>query len=221
MSASSVLTMESQSRTLADVLQDLGDIDARRIRWHPLPGTATVDDVIHIEASENRLFELVEGVLVEKAMGFREALLAIAIAGQLKEFVDSKNLGLVLGADGMMQLFPGLVRIPDVSFISWSRLGGGVPTEQVPLVTPDLAVEVLSPSNTKREMARKCREYFESGAKAVWIVDPTTRTATAHVSPEVFRTFNETDAVPGGDALPGFTMQLKRVFGELDRKPGA
>src|SRR5438270_5706013 len=102
--------------TLADLLDSLGDIDPRRVRYEPRPGTATVQDVIDLEAQENRLFELVDGVLVEKAMGFRESLLAVRIVILLDAFVRPQKLGLVVGSDAPMQLFDGLVRIPYDSF---------------------------------------------------------------------------------------------------------
>src|SRR5438105_1875421 len=94
--------------TMADLLEHLGDISPSRVRLHPLPGTATEQDVIDIEAHENRLFELVDDVLVEKAMGFWESVLATAIAAALRDFVIPKKLGVVAGADGMVRLFPNL-----------------------------------------------------------------------------------------------------------------
>ena len=78
-----------------------------------------------------------------------------------------------------MRLAPTVFRAPDVAFISWGRIPGG-PLSEAALaeVVPDLAVEVLSPSNTKAEMSRKRREYFEAGVRLVWEVDPRTRTVS-------------------------------------------
>src|SRR5260221_7161041 len=100
--------------TLADLLEQLG-VTADRVRVRPPPGTATDKDVLDIQAREGRLFELVDGVLVEKAMGFRESCLAGALLEMLRVFVRLRNLGLVTGADGTMRLAPRLVRIPDVA----------------------------------------------------------------------------------------------------------
>ena len=73
----------------------------------------------------------------------------------------------------MVWLFRGLVRIPDVAFTSWERLPGRrVPPEPIPELAPDLAVEVLSQSNTEAEMTRKRGEYFAAGVRLVWLVDP-------------------------------------------------
>src|SRR4051794_12253373 len=96
--------------TMADLLERLGGISPHRVRMSPLPGTATEKDVIEIEAKENRLFELVEGVLVEKPMGYRESMLAIAIASALQAFAVPRRLGIITGPDGMVRLFPGLLR---------------------------------------------------------------------------------------------------------------
>ena len=103
--------------TLADLVERLGNVPLDRIWCHPPPGTATVEDVTRIEARENRLCELVEGVLVEKPMGFRESLLAMAFGALLREFVLRGNLGIVTGSDGMLQLFDGLVRIPTLHLL--------------------------------------------------------------------------------------------------------
>ena len=88
--------------TLADLLERLGGIAPDRVRFRPPPGTATEQDVIEIERRENRLCELVDGVLVEKPMRYRESLLAGALLAFLREFVVPRNLGLVTGADGLM-----------------------------------------------------------------------------------------------------------------------
>ena len=124
------------------------------IRFHPAPGTALEQDVLEAE-KQGLLCELVDGVLVEKAMGYTESILAAFLIEMLNAFVRPRNLGFVSAPDGTMRLFPGLVRIPDVAFASWDRLPGGRrPTAPIPPIAPDLAVEVLSQSNTPCEMAR-------------------------------------------------------------------
>jgi Uma2 family endonuclease len=206
-------------RTLAELVERLGDIPLNRIRLQPAPGTATEADVIAIEGRENRLCELVDGVLVEKATRFREACLAGVYLALLREFIVPRNLGVVSGADGMVSLFPGLVRIPDVAFVSWERLPGRrMPTDPAPRLAPDLAVEVLSPSNTEAEMVRKRREYFGAGVRLVWLVDPDARTVAAYTAPEEFRVLDATQVLDGSDVLPGFEAPIAPLFAELDRE---
>jgi Uma2 family endonuclease len=205
--------------TLADLLEQLGDIPPRRVRLRPHFGTATEEDVLAVHKQERRLCELVDCVLVEKAMGFRESLLAGALIEILRGFVLPRNLGLVSGEAGMMRLFPGLVRIPDVAFIPWDRLPNQrVPTEPIPTVAPDLAVEVLSEGNTEEEMTRKRREYFEAGVRLVWLIDPEARTVTVYTSPEESTELDATQTLDGGVVLPGFILPLRDLFAELDRQ---
>ena len=212
-----VATSTTTIETLADLLEHLGGIHPNRVRFRPAPGTATEKDVLAIHDREGRLYELVDGVLVEKAVGLRESLLAIALASILRSFVRPRNLGLVTGADGMMRLFPSLVRIPDAAFISWDRLPNRrVPTEPIPALAPDLAVEVLSVGNTPGEMARKRQEYFEAGVHIVWQVDPRTRTVEVFTAPDQSTVLHETHILDGGTALPGFTLPLQELFAELD-----
>jgi len=202
-------------KTLADLQRRLGGIPLERIWFHPAPGTATEKDVIEAEARENRLCELVDGTLVEKTMGFEESRLAAELVHLVKSYLDENDLGICVGADGMMRIAPGLVRIPDVSFISWNRLPGREsPRVPIPHLAPDLAVEVLSKGNTKLEMARKVREYFDAGVKLVWLIDPRKRTA------RVFSTIGKSvlvgahQALDGGAVLPGFVLLLSDL---LDR----
>jgi Uma2 family endonuclease len=204
---------------LADLLERLGGVGPERVRLRPPPGTATEKDVIEIERRENRLCELVEGVLVEKTWGYRESLLAGALLVFLRQYADPLNLGLVTPSDGTVRLFPGLVRIPDVAFASWDRLPGGrVPSEQVPDLVPDLVVEVLSRGNTPGEIRRKLREYFDAGVRLVWLIDPDPRTVSVHTSPDHAATYQQSQTLEGGDVLPSFTLPLGRLFAELDRR---
>jgi len=205
-------------QTLGDLIDRLGGVSPRRVRLSPLPGQATEEDVLRAEAHDGCLCELVDGTLVEKAMGFTESLLAGALIGFLREFVVPRNLGLVSGESGMMHILPGLVRIPDVAFISWSRLPGGrVPGAPIPPIAPDLAVEVLSESNTAQEMARKRLEYFQAGVMLLWEIDPRTRTVAVYGSAERSMLLDEHSMLTGEHVLPGFTLRLECLFGELDR----
>jgi len=202
--------------TLADLIQSLGDIPPRRIRMHPLPGTATEADVLAAHAVDKRLCELVDGVLVEKPMGYEESRLASAIIRALIDFLSLHDLGTVAGEAGMMRLMEGLVRIPDVSFVRWERL----PKKAVPIpaISPDLAVEVLSESNTLKEMERKLREYFENGTQLVWYFDLKSRTVTVYTSPDQSIVLNESDTLDGGNVLPGLVIPVRALFEAVSRR---
>jgi Uma2 family endonuclease len=163
------------------------------------------------------LYELVDGILVEKAMGFRESYLAGVLITLLSNFVGPRHLGIVLTPDGMMRLAAGLVRIPDVAFISWERLPHRrIPTEAIPAVFPDVAVEVLRAGNTVREMARKRQEYFAAGVQVVWSIDPEARTVEVYTAPEQSTILDATQTLEGGTVLPGFALALREFFATLD-----
>jgi Uma2 family endonuclease len=210
----------SSPRTVDELLHQLGDVPASRVRINPSPGHATVQDVIDVHQNERRLCELVDGTLVEKPMGYRESMIAGALIAFLRAFVIPRNLGIVTGESGMMKLFAGLVRIPDVAFASWDRLPGGkVPSDPVPSLAPDLTVEILSASNTPREMTRKRREYFKAGVRLVWIIDLDVRTASVYTAADQQPLIiSELQTLDGGEVLPGFTLPLRDLFAELDRQ---
>jgi Uma2 family endonuclease len=206
-------------KTLAYLRQRLGGIRPERIWFHPAPGTATEKDVIEAEARENRLCELVHDTLVEKAIGFQESRPAGELSYRVMSYLDQNDLGICVGADGMMRIAPGLVRIPDLSFITWDRLPNREsPREPIPEPAPDLAVEVLSEGNTKAEMARKVREYFDAGVVLVWLIDPRNRTARVFSTIEKSALVRADQALDGGAVLPGFVLPLSDLL-DRGRRP--
>src|SRR5262245_2488811 len=138
---------------IADLQAHLGGIPPERIRLYPPPGMATEQDVLHFDDHEDRLCELVDGILVEKVMASYESLLAGILIQWINNFLDKNPLGIVLAPDGMLKILPHRVRIPDVSFIRWERFPDRkLPRQPIFEVTPDLAVEILSAGNTEAEM---------------------------------------------------------------------
>lgn len=202
-------------RTIADLIHRLGDIPADRIRILPPPGTATKADLLK---TENKYCELVEGTLVEKPMGQAESFLASWLLTMINVHVLRGNLGFVTGGDGFYELPTGTVRGPDVAFTSWDHLDGRKrSTDPIPLGSPDLVVEVLSRSNTKREMQIKREEYFNGNVILVWEIDPRKRTFRVYTSLENFRDLEPTDTIRGEPVLPGFELPVSELFAELDR----
>ena len=209
-------TLEEPVDTVAALLRRLGDIPPERVRMRPPPGTATV---AHLLDPANKLCELVDGTLVEKAMGVRESMLAMYLSEVIGPFIRANKLGLRTGADGTWEILSGLVRLPDFAFVSWDRLPGRrVPTEPVPDVVPDLAVEVLSRKNTRAEMDRKRGEYFRAGVRVVWEIDPRRRTVRVYEAADRFTDLTAADTLSGDPVLPGFTLPLADLFAELDQQ---
>lgn len=203
-----------------DLLHRLGDIPESRVLRHPPPGQATEADALALaEAADKRLCELVDATLVEKPVGYAESRVAVRICRLLDQFVDEHDLGAVTGADGLHRLFPGSVRIPDVAFASWARFPDGYPPPTpLPDFAPDLAVEVLSPSNTRREMERKRRDYFQAGVQIVWEVDARARVVDVYPDPDTCERLAGDDVLEGGSVLPGLEVPLPDIFRVLDRR---
>jgi Uma2 family endonuclease len=208
--------------TWEDRLSDLGNVPAIRVRLDPTPGTATVNDVVRLRDTERRLYELVDGTLVEKAMGWQESFLAGILLQWLNNYLDQKRLGVATGPDGMTRLFGDTVRGPDVAFVTWERLPDGrLPREPVPDLVPNFVIEVLSSGNTYAEMSRKRREYFHAGVELLWMVDHRSRTVTVFNSALDFTVFREGQMLDGGTVLPGWQVDVSDLFGRLDRSAGS
>ena len=203
---------------VAELLELLGGVAPERVRLVPAPGTATVRDVVALNESQDRLHELVEGTLVEKVMGFEEGVFAAQLIFRLVRYLERNDLGKICPPDAMMRLFPKLVRMPDVAFISWNRYPQTKAARRGAVrVAPDLAIEILSPGNTQGEMDRKLREYFAAGVRLVWYADLDTRTVRVFESVERSKLLRETDTLDGGDVLPGFRLSIADWFAEAER----
>jgi Uma2 family endonuclease len=202
--------------TVADLLEQL-HVPPERILLSPPPGEATEEDLLKAP----RVCELVDGVLVEKAMGFYESYLAAILIERLLRFVKRNDFGIVLGEGGLMRVDFGQVRVPDVAFYSWEHFPNKVlPQGQILDLVPDLAVEILSPSNTKKEMERKRGEYFAGGAKLVWEVYPEKKVVKVYTGPKQVKTIDENGTLLGGSVLPGFKLPVKRWFEEAGKRAG-
>lgn len=203
-------------RTAADLVRELGDIPLDRILVTPPPGTATEADLLRKVEVDKQLCELVAGTLVEKPVGLYESQVAAMLLVILHEFVAPRQLGALSGEAGTLRLAPGTVRLPDVAFISFERFGGKPPSEPIPSIAPDLAVEVLSESNTKKEIEKKVKEYLNSGTRLIWIIDPVTRSAVVHRPSAVPQQVAPDGVLDGADVLPGFALALVDLFRRVD-----
>jgi Uma2 family endonuclease len=201
----------------AELHDALWGIPLERIILDPFPGTATEADLLRLVESEDRLCELIDGTLVAKPLGFFESRIATNLAAALGAYVNRKELGGVSGAATTLRMSSsGRIRLPDIAFISKAR----DPTTwiAVPTLAPDLAVEVLSESNTKAEIDQKLREYFASGTRFAWIVDPRDRTVAVYHGPDApTDILQETDTLDGEQVVPGFSMPILLMFQNVPR----
>ena len=181
-------------------------------------GWATEADCLAaLDGEPKRLVELLDGELVEKPMGLRESFLASWLIVCLSGFVIPRRLGLVAAPDGLLRVAPGRLRLPDVAFYPWPKPGEvNVAEESIGSRAPTLAVEILSESNTAREMAGKRADYFAAGVLLVWIIDVDARTVAVYRSPKDSALLTGSDVLDGGAVLPGFALALPDLFGHLD-----
>ena len=205
-----------RAETFADLHARLGGVPLDRILLHPAPGTATLADW---EARDGKrikpICELVEGTLVAKATYFRDSALAVYISVLLSVFIKPRKLGKVYGADGPFRMLGDNVRYPDVSFVPLDRIQANPSKGQfAPSFIPALAVEVISPSNSRAEMVKKRREYFALGIELVWQVDADDFTVTVYTGEADATVLRLGDTLTGGTVLPGFTTTVATIFAD-------
>jgi Uma2 family endonuclease len=168
------------------------------------------------EASGFRFYEVVGGQIVEKpALGVLESLLASLLSRWMAPHADENQLGRVV-AETLFLLDPalGLKRRPDLAFVSTQRwpLRRRVPRTEAWEIVPDLAVEVVSPTNSAEQVAEKIEDYFRASVRQVWVVYPGTSKIYLYDSPTSVRILQVGDDLDGGSVLPGFRLALEDLF---------
>jgi Uma2 family endonuclease len=220
--AMSLETPPETDLTLQEIFARVGDVPYWRIRSDPPPGTATEEDVERIRCQEDRLYELIDGVLVEKAVSEETAILAVELMGILREFVKPRRLGWIVGPDGYYRVYGDRLRAPDVSFVPGYQRPQGYPmTKGYPAVAPPLVVEVFSPGNSESEMQHKREEFFASGTELFWIVYPRRQEIEVWTSPQVHRTLGRDDVLDCGCVLSEFSVNVADIFDALRLRPGS
>ncbi len=175
----------------------------------------TAAELFNLSIPGKRL-ELVKGELFEMApAGGRHGSVAMTIGVLLGAHVRTNRLGETFAAETgfILRLNPDTVRAPDAAFVAAHRLPEGeVPTGFLELA-PDLAVEVLSPSDRPGEVAEKVEDWLRAGTRLVWVIDPATRTVTVYRSLDDVQELSGEDRLDGEQVVPGFSCALAEVFG--------
>ena len=164
-------------------------------------------------------FELVNGKLVERIMGWQSSRIGMDLGSLLSVYVRQHNLGWVNGADAAYQCYedalpddPDRIRKPDVSFISLDRLPPEDEPEGYCEIVPDLVTEVVSPHDTIYELSIKIEEYRKAGVKLIWVVVPNTKTVTIHRLDGSTQELRESDELSGEEVIPGFRCPVAEIF---------
>jgi Uma2 family endonuclease len=158
--------------------------------------------------------ELSRGRLVrEPPPGARHGWLVGKLFHALDAHAREHALGVVLNQSGfLLSVDPPTVRDPDLAFLT----AASIPREIQPgfwRLSPDLAVEVLSPSNSAIEIHEKILDYLVAGTRLVWVVDPHNETVVVHGPDRGSRTLARGDVLSSDDVLPGFRLPLAELFG--------
>lgn len=176
-----------------------------------IKGTATIEDLLRVPKNGMK-HELVDGEIVVSPAGMRHSAVAVKIAGAILTFLEDHPIGEVYAADVGIILPDGNVRSPDVTFVSLGKLPGGQSPDTFGAVIPDLAVEVISPSDSSRFVGEKIGEYLENGVPIVWLVDPRLKTITIYRSLQEAERLTATDTITAEPILPGFSCPISRFF---------
>jgi len=180
------------------------------------PEILTLTEFIALPEEDLVRMELAGGRLVrEPAPGFRHGRVAARINRILWEAGEGAGQGQVFFDMGfLLTRDPPTVRVPDVAFVSAGRLAEQATDDDVFLaIAPDLAVEVLSPSNSASEIQRKAVEYLDAGARLVWIVDPSAATVTVYRARDDIRVLGLGETLDGTVAITDFVVEVAELFG--------
>jgi Uma2 family endonuclease len=176
--------------------------------------TLTVEALYEM-ADDGFRYELQAGLLLsEPRPGFQHGRLVMNLGAMIHEHVKEHRLGVVVTGDPGFVLArnPDTLRGPDVAFVSRRRAEEQRQNVRAFEGAPDLAVEVLSPSDAPAEVRTKVAEYLAAGTRLVWVVDPESRTVTVYPSLFAPRVIGEGDLLDGFDVVPGFSVRVGEVF---------
>jgi Uma2 family endonuclease len=163
-------------------------------------------------------YELVDEEVVDMGnSGMEHGNISAYLCGLIELYVRPKKLGVTCDSSTAFTLKSGNKRSPDVSFVSKERLQG---LRRLPKGffqgAPDLAIEVISPSNTFEEIYTKLVEYFDNNCRVVWVINPDERSVVVYRQPQPDRLLKMTDSLDGEEVIPGFTLPVAQLFAELD-----
>jgi Uma2 family endonuclease len=172
-------------------------------------------EIAHQPEYADKRLELIRGVIQEMPPSSpTNTVVTARFVRLIGNYVDEHDLGFVTGADDGFTLGPNDVRLPDAAFISKSRITT-LPEKTFPFA-PDLAVEVVSPSETSRKVLDKVRAYLESGTRVVWAAYAEEEVVDVHhLLPDgaiSTQTANKEGTLDGEDVLPGFMILIRDLF---------
>jgi Uma2 family endonuclease len=164
---------------------------------------------------DGNLYELSRGMLVcVSPSSYGPSMVAGRVMARLFPFIEERRLGDYGSAEGGFKLAsdPDTVRAPDIWFVRADRTPTPVDRDDFYLGPPDLAVEVLSPSDRFREVMRKVHDYLEARTPLVWVLDPKSKVTAVFRPGQPVRFLDEDGSLDGEDVLPGLVIPLRDIF---------
>lgn len=159
----------------------------------------------------DRRLEWIEGEIHEVVSNNLSSGVGMRIAALVGAHIINNDLGIVTGADGGYKVGKGRY-IPDFAFISRGKQADHS-REAYNSIPPDLVIEVISPSNSKKEIDKKTKHYLAVGA-TVWAVNPIDESIRVDVPGQATRLLGLDDVLDGGAVLPGFAVSVRKIFGK-------
>lgn len=175
----------------------------------------TADDLLKLPTGEGKRYELIEGELrVMCAAGFEHGRIALTAGRLLANHVHATGSGVALGAETgfILASDPDTVRAPDAAFVSQARVDAIGRTDGFwPGGAPDLAIEVVSPGDSRPYVRSKALNWLEGGATVVLVLHPRSSSATVYRAPDDVRAYTD-GTLDLSDAVPGWVVAVADFF---------
>jgi Uma2 family endonuclease len=209
------LSLLSAATSRHAVLYHASRIDSRSVIMSVKQRLVTAEELLAMPEPPGMSLELVDGELVEVSpASFQHGLIATMLAGRLGDFARQQNLGFAMGDNVgyVLRRNPDHVRAPDVSFIAREQAPRGDDVGRFVQGAPTLAVEIVSPNDRASEVRNKVQDYLDAGTQQVWVLWPTSRSASVYRPDSDTRELGPDATLDGGDILPGFSVRVSDLF---------
>jgi Uma2 family endonuclease len=174
----------------------------------------TAEQLLELE-DDGFLYELVRGELVRMTPpGGEHGEVAGEAYWHLRNYIARNPIGRVYAAETgfLLARDPDLVRAPDAAFVRGERLPPREARKGYLPLAPDLAVEVVSPTDRAKDVHAKVMDFLDAGTRLVWVIEPERRTVTVYRSDRTSRVLREDEELDGEDVLPGLRLLVADIF---------
>jgi Uma2 family endonuclease len=172
----------------------------------------TADELEQLPDDDSVQIELDEGELITMPpAGGEHGYIGSGIGSDLRVFVKKHKLGRVYSSDTGFRLSLDTVRAPDAAFVRKERVEA-IHSDGFMKGAPDLAVEIFSPTDSRRQLRRKVKQYLAAGCHTVWVFYPKRKQVDVHEAASGVRTLGEGEMLEAPELLPGFSVKVGELF---------